>query len=114
DEPEEIRDIAEFIAAELGSDTPWHISRFFPHYKMPSTPPTPPKTLQTAYQIGKEAGLDYIYMGNIAGEANTSCPQCGTLLIRRSGYYILEYQLEDRKCPSCGLTIPGMWEKPFD
>jgi pyruvate formate lyase activating enzyme len=114
DEPEEIRDIAEFIAAELGSDTPWHISRFFPHYKMPSTPPTPPKTLQTAYQIGKEAGLDYIYMGNIAGEANTSCPQCGTLLIRRSGYYILEYQLEDSQCPSCGLTIPGMWEKPFD
>lgn len=112
DDLEEIRDIAEFIAVELGTDTPWHISRFFPHYKMPHTPPTPPQTLRSAYQIGKAAGLAYVYMGNVAGESNTTCPQCGVILIRRSGYSILAYQLEGNHCPSCQQTIPGVWEKP--
>ena len=109
DSPEEISDMARFIAQELGTDTPWHISRFFPQYKMTHLPPTPPKTLLTAYEIGKAAGLEYVYMGNIAWESNTSCPSCGTLLIQREGYRIGESKVINGCCPDCGQEIAGVW-----
>ncbi|MEN8240589.1 MAG: AmmeMemoRadiSam system radical SAM enzyme, partial [Chloroflexota bacterium] len=105
DEPAEIKDMAGFIAEELGTDVPWHISRFFPQYKLKNVPPTPEKTLQSAYQIGKAAGLKYVYMGNIHGESNTNCPACGELLIPRTGYQIGEVKLTNGKCPSCGEVI---------
>ncbi|HKJ27688.1 MAG TPA: AmmeMemoRadiSam system radical SAM enzyme [Anaerolineales bacterium] len=109
DSPEEVYDMAEFITQELGTDTPWHISRFFPQYKMSHLPPTPPKTLQTAYEIGKAAGLEYIYMGNVAGESNTRCPECGTLLIQRRGYQIGAVNIREGRCPTCSHEIAGVW-----
>jgi pyruvate formate lyase activating enzyme len=110
DDPEEIKEMAGFIAEELGPDTPWHISRFFPQYKLRHVPPTPPKTLQTAHDIGKAAGLKYVYMGNIHGESNTDCPNCGTLLIPRYGYQIGKVKIANGKCTNCGESIAGVWE----
>lgn len=109
DEPSEVEDIAAFIAGELGTDTPWHISRFFPHYKMANTPPTPPESLRTALEAGQAAGLQFIYLGNMHGESNTFCPTCQKLLIRRQGYYIAENHVKAGKCGHCGEKIPGVW-----
>lgn len=79
---------AQWIARSLGKDTPWHVSRFFPYGELSDLPPTPPETLERAVQIGKDAGLEFVYLGNIrtsTGE-NTYCPKCGNLAVRRSGY----------------------------
>jgi pyruvate formate lyase activating enzyme len=113
DDPAELRDAARFIAQELGSDTPWHISRFFPGYKMTDRPPTPIETLQKAREIGLEEGLHYIYLGNVAEESNTTCHHCGRILIRRKGYWIAENKIRESRCPNCGASIAGIWpEKP--
>ncbi|MGB9889215.1 MAG: AmmeMemoRadiSam system radical SAM enzyme, partial [Anaerolineae bacterium] len=79
DDPEEFRDIARFLAEELGPETPWHISRYFPAYRM-ANPATPLAILQRAREIGREAGLRYIYVGNVPGEENTHCHACDQLL----------------------------------
>jgi pyruvate formate lyase activating enzyme len=108
DDPEELRDAAQFMAGELGVDTPWHISRFFPAYEMVDLPPTPVAVLQQARRTGLEAGLHYVYVGNVAREENTSCHSCGRLLIRRSRYLILENNIEpDQRCPDCGARVAG-------
>jgi pyruvate formate lyase activating enzyme len=109
DDPQELRDAAQFIAQEVGVDTPWHLSRFFPHYQMRDRPPTPLRTLEWAYEIGKEEGLLYVYMGNVPGDSNTNCPGCGELLIRRQGYWVPENHIRGGKCPNCGTTIAGVW-----
>jgi len=109
DEPAELRDAARFVAEELGAETPWHISRFFPTYQMTDVPPTPVSTLQRAREIGLEVGLHHVYVGNVAGEANTSCHVCGRLLIRRSGYGILAHDVQpDGRCPDCGTPVAGV------
>ncbi len=109
DDPIELRDAADFVVDELGKETPWHISRFFPSYKMTDVPPTPVSTLHKARDIGLEAGLHYVYEGNIPGEANTLCHACGRLLIRRSGYSILENHVgQDGCCPHCGIRVAGV------
>jgi len=109
DDPAELRDAARFVAEELGVETPWHISCFFPAYEMTDVPPTPVATLQRAREIGLEAGLRYVYVGNVPGEANTSCHGCGRLLIRRSGYWILENHVQpDGRCPDCGTPVAGV------
>ncbi len=109
DDPAELRDAAEFVAQELGVETPWHISRFFPNYQMTDVPPTPVATLQRAREIGLEAGLRYIFVGNVAGEASTVCHACGRLLIGRSGYWILENSVQaDGTCPDCGAPVAGV------
>jgi pyruvate formate lyase activating enzyme len=111
DEPDELRDIARFIANELGADTPWHISRFFPGYQMMEHQPTPLSTLDQAYHSGLEAGLDYVYVGNVGTtEAynDTRCPHCGTHLIQRRGYTITRNQIEAGRCPDCGMAIAGV------
>ena len=109
DDPQELRDAALFIAQELGPDTPWHISRFFPQYKMNDRPPTPVASLQRAQQIGLEAGLHFVYMGNVGSEADTVCPNCGYTVIRRSGYWDIRNRLKDGNCPNCGTAIAGVW-----
>lgn len=111
DDPEELRDAARFIVSDLGAGTPWHISRFFPHYKVTNIPPTPIATLELALRIGKEEGLNFVYLGNVGGETNTVCPQCGELLIRRRGYWIPENKLHNGTCPNCHTNIPGVWEE---
>lgn len=108
DDPKELQDIATFIAEELGTDTPWHVSRFFPQYKLQNRPPTPPATLQRAVEIGHEAGLKYVYMGNLGGEMNTNCPACGALLIRRRGFEISSQVDSKGCCPRCSEKIAGV------
>ncbi len=109
DEPTELRDAAQFVCGELGPETPWHLSRFFPAYKMTDVPPTPVATLQQARQIGLEAGLHYVYIGNVSSEDDTVCHHCGRLLIRRAGYWISENNvLPNKCCPACGTPVAGV------
>jgi pyruvate formate lyase activating enzyme len=110
DSEDELKQIADFIVEELGPETPWHVSRFYPHYKLRDKPPTPVSTLHRAREIGLEAGLRYVYEGNVPGSdgENTFCYNCGKLLIGRFGYHILSYSIEDSKCTSCGAEIDGV------
>jgi pyruvate formate lyase activating enzyme len=109
DNQAELRDVAQFIIHELGADTPWHISRFFPAYKMTEVPPTPIETLQLAREIGLAEGLKYIYIGNAPEAVNqdTFCPGCGSLLIQRHGFGILSNRIQSGRCPDCGEHIAG-------
>lgn len=108
DDDGELKDAADFVATELGVDTPWHISRFFPAYKMTDVPPTPLETLNRAREISLEAGLHYVYVGNVPGEENTTCHKCGRLLIRRVGFCIVENHVSDGRCPDCGTPVAGV------
>ncbi len=107
----EIRSIADFICS-VSPGIPWHISRFFPLYKMRTSRTTREKSLINAYNIGKEAGLQYIYVGNIQLDnyENTYCPSCKKLLIKRSGYDIIENNIIDGKCKFCGYKIFGVFK----
>jgi pyruvate formate lyase activating enzyme len=109
DDPAELRDVVRFIVQELGPDTPWHISRFFPGYKMLDRAPTPLHLLKNAQEIGLEGGLRYVYMGNVDGESNTVCHQCGGLLIRRTEYRVIENRIRNGLCPDCGADVAGVW-----
>jgi pyruvate formate lyase activating enzyme len=108
DDPSELRDAARFVAQELGVDTPWHISRFFPAYRMTDRPPTPLETLRRAQEIGLEEGLHYVYLGNVEDEGDTLCHHCRQVLIRRSGYRIAENHVRDGRCPACGTPVAGV------
>jgi len=110
DDPHEIRDMSNFVATELGVDVPWHISRFFPAYKMKEVPYTPLQTLLMAKEIGFEAGLRYVYTGNLGNNGNldTICPKCGKLLIERSNFGIVKNNIRDNCCPNCGKEIAGV------
>jgi pyruvate formate lyase activating enzyme len=109
DDAEELTDAAGFIVDELGPETPWHLSGFYPAYKMRDVPPTPAMTLQQAAEIGKEAGLRYVYRGNVPGESNTTCHACGQLLIRRSFLRMVENHVRpDSTCPECGTQVSGV------
>jgi pyruvate formate lyase activating enzyme len=115
DDQAELQDVAIFIIEELGVETPWHISAFSPAYKMNDVPPTHVSTLQLAREIGLEAGLRYVYLGNVPGEANTMCHSCGCLLIRRSGFGVLEYNVGPRgSCPVCGTPVAGIGMQGVD
>ena len=110
DDKEQLNSIARFIADELGPDTPWHVSRFFPRHLMTDHKPTEPYSLKMAVEAGDRAGLRYIYEGNIAdGRENTRCPHCGALVIRRCGYRVTENNLTDGSCGVCGESIAGIW-----
>jgi len=110
DNEPELRDIARFIKQELGEETPWHISRFFPHYKMSHIPPTSLSILRRAREIGLEEGLRYVYSGNVPGDEgeNTYCYNCGKLLIKRYGFQIVASYIEQSKCTNCGSPIDGL------
>ena len=109
DDPAELQDAADFVSRELGVDTPWHLSRFFLHYKMQDVPPTPLATLRQAERIGFEAGLRYVYVGNVPDPANTLCPACGRLLIQRHDFSVAENHLSpERCCPDCGAVVAGV------
>ena len=111
DSREELKGIAKFLA-DLDPDIPWHISRFHPTYKLTDVYPTPPETIQKARQIGYEAGLKYVYSGNLPGEQGekTFCHQCGELLIDRFGFSIRKNRMEHSRCFRCSAEIPGIWE----
>lgn len=101
--------IADFIVS-VDDSIPWHVSRFYPTYKMLDTHGTPVETLRKACEIGRQKGLKYVYQGNIPGEGeNTYCPYCDTLLIERFGYQVRQYNIEKEMCPECKGTIKGIW-----
>jgi pyruvate formate lyase activating enzyme len=109
DSEEELADIARFIAS-VSSEIPWHISRFHPDYKYTQAPATPVETLRRAAALAKEAGLKFIYIGNVWGESEaTVCPQCGKVLIRRNGFNVGENRIEAGRCFSCGRPIAGVF-----
>lgn len=110
DSDDELREIARFLAG-IDPDIPWHVSRFWPTYKMMDRPPTPPETLLRAREIGLAAGLRHVYVGNIQdpeGE-NTRCPSCGATLIIRHGFQIEGNRLAKGHCPQCATEIAGVW-----
>jgi len=110
DDPAELKDLTAFIAKELGDDTPWHVSRFHPTYRLTNRPPTPLETMIRARDIGLDAGLKYVYTGNVPGEnsENTFCYSCGQKLIDRRGFHVAENKVTDNKCPDCGVQIHGI------
>ncbi|MCD4677540.1 MAG: AmmeMemoRadiSam system radical SAM enzyme [Desulfobacula sp.] len=111
DDQDDIKAMAEYIANDLGEETPWHISRFHPSYNMTSRPPTPVSSLEKAYEAGKAAGLRYVYIGNVPGKSseNTYCHSCNELLVKRTGYHIENYLKEKGKCPQCGTMAYGIY-----
>ncbi len=109
DDEEELREMARWIKNELGKDTPWHVTRFFPHLDLSYLKPTPIKKLEKIREMGFNEGLQYVYLGNVPdhpGE-NTYCPNCGELLIQRSVFDIKKFVLIDNKCPNCKTVISG-------
>jgi pyruvate formate lyase activating enzyme len=111
DAPDELNALALFLVNDLGPDTPWHISRFHPTYRLTDRPPTPVKTLRAAREIGLRAGLRYVYTGNVPGDTgeNTFCPACGAALIERWGFQVAALRLKDGRCAECGAEIAGVW-----
>lgn len=109
DSDAELKGLADFIVTNLGADTPWHVSRFYPTYQLTDRPPTPLATLQRAREIGLAAGLHYVYEGNVpgAGGENTLCPGCAAAVILREGYTIVENRLREGACPDCGTVLTG-------
>jgi pyruvate formate lyase activating enzyme len=110
DSSEELREIAKFIFNELGEETPWHISRFYPAYKLRDKPPTPIETIHKAREIGLNEGLKYVYEGNVPGSTgeNTYCPNCKNLVIQRWGYNILKKNIKDGICQHCNYKIESI------
>jgi pyruvate formate lyase activating enzyme len=105
----ELKGIAQFIRS-VGQDIPWHVSRFHPTYKLMDQPITPIETLKRARQIGFDAGLRYVYEGNIPGEGeDTVCWSCKNALVSRIGFSVLENMVKDSKCKFCGASIEGVW-----
>ena len=113
DSDDELRQIAEFIAS-VSVDIPWHVTAFHPDYKMTDPPATPTETLLRAYEIGRLAGLRFVYPGNRPGRfgdrENTHCPNCNATLITRQGFYVTANRMQGPACPDCGEKIPGVWE----
>jgi pyruvate formate lyase activating enzyme len=113
DSEDEIRAIAQF-QADLDPSMPWHISAFHPMYKMTDIPRTPASTLRRAYEIGRDAGLKYVYVGNIDDESreSTYCPSCHKMVIERHGHigqHVTNHLEKSNKCPDCETSIEGVW-----
>jgi pyruvate formate lyase activating enzyme len=108
DDDEQLGQIAGFIAG-VSPDIPWHVSRFHPTYKRQDRPPTPVETLRRARRIGEEAGLRYVFSGNVWGDEgeSTRCPGCRETVIQRVGYSLGEVRMEDGRCSGCGQVIAG-------
>jgi pyruvate formate lyase activating enzyme len=111
DSAAEIHDLTKWVTTKLGSDVPVHFTRFHPTYRLTDLPPTPVATLERAWKIGRDAGLDFVYLGNVPGHPgeNTVCPGCGEILIRRVGFRVIKNNLDNGACPDCQRKIPGVW-----
>jgi pyruvate formate lyase activating enzyme len=111
DSPQELKALAEFLVG-LDPNIPWHISRFHPTYRLTDTVPTPAETVRKARTIGLEAGLNYVYSGNLPGDEGekTFCHGCGLCLIDRIGFSVSRNQIDLGHCPKCKSEIPGVWE----
>lgn len=108
DSDEDIRSLVKFMVDEVGVEVPLHFTRFFPQYQMQELPPTEIKYLEKAHKIAKDAGMKYVYIGNVPtkdGE-NTYCPECGEPVIKRNGFSVMSDKIkETRKCPRCKADI---------
>ncbi len=111
DDKKELTAMADYIAKDLGEETPWHISRFHPCYRMTDRPSTPVSSLMSAFEAGKNAGLRYVYTGNVQGlpSENTFCHSCKSLLVKRQGYQIENLLLLGGKCPDCKTPVHGIY-----
>jgi len=113
DGQDELNSIARFLAG-LSPDVPWHVTAFHPDYQMMDVPRTSVDDLRRAYEAGKEAGLNYVYAGNLPGQVgsseNTCCPNCEKALIVRRGFFVTENRIAGGACPECGTAIPGVWD----
>lgn len=109
DSDEELHELARFVRS-LGPEVPWHVSQFYPAYKLLDRPPTPVESLRRAAEIGHQEGLDFVYTGNVPGEAgeDTYCPGCSRRLIERYGLELRANRILDGTCPDCGHPIPGV------
>jgi pyruvate formate lyase activating enzyme len=110
DSDKEFEEIAQFIVS-LGPEVPWHISAFYPTYKMLGLPRTPASLLHRAREIGMRAGLRYVYCGNIPGEVgeDTFCPCCGRKVIERIGFRVVKKEVMKGECSYCRTKIDGLW-----
>ncbi len=115
DSESELRQIAEFICS-VGNDIPWHVTQFYPTYRLLDRTATPVKVLRRARDIGYEAGLQYVYEGNVPGEGgeNTYCHGCKSLLVSRHGMQLLGNRVRAGRCPDCNVAIPGVWRSQDD
>lgn len=111
DSKEELEQLAKFLV-NLDPDIPWHISRFHPTYRLMNIRPTPPESIRKAKDIGYEAGLKYVYTGNLPGDEGekTFCHQCKELLIDRYGFSVRKNVIANSRCPKCSAEIPGVWK----
>jgi len=110
DDMKKIREMCGWILKNLGSDVPLHFSRFFPHYKLENLPPTPLETLTEARKIAMDAGMKYVYVGNIRHKGeNTLCHKCRRMLIERIGFFVKQNNISKGKCQFCSALIPGVW-----
>jgi len=112
DSAEEVKGMSKWMIENVGSDVPLHFLKFFPAYKMRNHPPTSEKVLSRSRQIAMEAGLKYVYLGNVPGHygENTFCPKCEKRIVARTGYLgITEMNISNGKCKFCGYPIPGLW-----
>lgn len=109
DDDGELRELADFLVTKLGADTPWHISRFHPDFAMRDVPPTPLARLERAYAIGREAGLNYVYVGNVLDDTwnSTLCPSCGAVVLDRAGMGLRAAHMHGGACDACGTAIAG-------
>jgi pyruvate formate lyase activating enzyme len=114
DEPETLRAMCQWIYANLGPDVPLHFSRFHPEHKLMNIPPTPVETLDLARKIALDAGLNYVYIGNVPGHEaeSTFCPSCGREVVKRVGYSVDPSGMVGGACKYCGTKIEGVWEAP--
>jgi len=118
DSDDELRRLTDFLAG-VSPDIPWHVTAFHKDYKMDDPENTRPEDLLRAVKIGKNAGLHYVYAGNLPGLVgdceDTRCAKCQTVVIKRSGYFIEDYRLTgEGSCPSCGACVPGRWPTKFE
>jgi pyruvate formate lyase activating enzyme len=102
--------LAEFVAEKLGTDTPWHVSRYYPQAQFREIEATPAETILNALKTGKDSGLQFVYTGNLGQHENTVCPSCGELFIGRSALWNNPNKIQDGACPKCGTKIAGVWE----
>jgi pyruvate formate lyase activating enzyme len=110
DDMKDIREMSRWIVKNLGPDVPLHFSRFFPNYRLANLPPTPLETLEGARKAAMDAGLKFVYIGNMRHEGeNTLCPKCKKLIIERIGYFVKQNNVSNGKCKFCSTSIPGRW-----
>jgi len=119
DDLEALDRLARWLVGELGPETPWHVSRFHPAYRLSDLEPTPPATIARAVEIGRAAGLSHVYSGNLHdGDEDTRCAGCGETLIRRRGFGAIRAALADGRCGRCGRPLAGVglaeWGRPDD